>query len=256
MPPHRPSTAGLRRVRWREHYDWLDSAWEPGQAVTILAPTGGGKTHLLTAPTGLLSLWDTASGKPRDAYPMLFIDAKDYDPLLTRFARRVDRLPSWPQRRLDRGRPWYRIKIPSLFSGATRGQQQRAVYDALRSAYREGGWVVVVDEFRPLLDLGLKDYAIEIWERGRTKEVTFVVGTQAPRFMPGHLYDQCSHAYMGQVTDKRTQVRLREIGGYSEELRAAIEGLAQRQFAYVSKLRRRPADRLGVQEIVKVGRLR
>ena len=45
----------MPRVRWTDHLAYLSEVWEPGQHVSIIDPTGGGKTYLATR--GLLPLW-------------------------------------------------------------------------------------------------------------------------------------------------------------------------------------------------------
>ena len=179
---------------------------------------------------------------------MLFLDAKERDPLLKHFATEVEKLPHKIDRRyLRSGRPWFRLKIPSLLLGADRATQQRTAYDAMRQVYREGDWVIVIDEVRPLVDLKLTPYLVELWERGRSANVTVIAGTQAPRFLPGHLYDQPTHFFAGRSLDDRTRERLREIGGKSQTIRAAVEGLRRHEFVYVNR------EREDIQ-ITKVGR--
>lgn len=211
--------------------------------MSILGPTGSGKTHLILK--GLLPLWDNRE-RPKDAYRVLFLDAKERDPILKGFATQVDKFPSKIDRRFRSSRPWFRLKIPSLLLGSTRDEQRFTVYNALRQLYREGDWLLVMDEVRPLVNLNLTDYLIELWERGRSANVTVIAGTQAPRFLPGHLYDQVSHFYAGRSLDDRTRIRLREIGGKSANIRAAVEGLRRHEFAYVH----RETERI---EIVRVG---
>lgn len=182
---------------------------------------------------------------------MLFITTPDPDPATDRLGRPVKRMPNPALRRYQgfayRGQPWFRLSVPSLFEGASRRDQQRVLFEALRTCYRERKWLIVANEFEPIVDLGLGEYAKEMWSRGRKREITFVAATQAPRYMPGHMYDQCSHAYLGQVDDLRVQKRFREIGGYSEEVGDAISGLQSREFVYCGRQTKR-------REIVRVSR--
>ena len=221
-----------RRVRWPEFSAYLSEAWDKGQHASILGPTGSGKTHLILK--GLLPLWDDPY-EPKNAARVLFLDAKERDPLLKDFAHEVQRFPTSLDRRLRSSRPWFRLKIPSLLLGSSKQEQRAVAVDALRRAYREGDWVIVIDEVRPLVNLNLTDELIEVWERGRSANVTVIAGTQAPRFLPGHLYDQCSYFFAGRSLDDRTRLRLREIGGKTQTIRAAIEGLRRYEFAIVDR---------------------
>lgn len=225
--PSRP-----QRVSWLEHHSRLFRDWERGQHVSILGPTGSGKTHLILK--GLLPLWDDPE-RPSKAGRVLFLDAKERDPLLRGFATQVSHFPGAAERRFREGRPWFRLKIPSLLSGADRAEQRLVAYQALRGVYKDGDWLLVIDEVRPLINLNLTDYLIELWERGRSAGVTVLAGTQAPRFLPGHLYDQPSWIYIGRALDDRTRLRLREIGGKTDDIKRAVSDLRKHEFAVVHR---------------------
>ena len=224
----RPSRRGPQRWRWGDFRDWFYENFELGEHVSVLAPTGGGKSHLIIR--GLAPLFLNESN-PRLSTPVLFLDAKDNDPLLAGFGQPVDRLPG----KLERWgkKPWWRLRIPSRFRGVNPSLVQRAVYDALRMFYREGG-VIIADEVRPILRLRLEGYLVDIWERGRSQKCSLIAGSQAARWMPSHMYDQANHTFLGRVTDQRARIRFREIGGYSDELRQAIAGLKRYEYVFVS----------------------
>ncbi len=234
---------------WRQHAAYLDEVWQPGGRtadnptantsphVSLIAPTGVGKTHLVTR--GLLPLWG------RD-YRVLFMDFKDDDPILKGYATAVGRFPGHIRQSVSGGQ-WFRMKVPSRFSKATKVHQQNIIYDALRRAYLQKDWLIVVDELRVPLRLGLEDFLVEIWERGRSQRVTMIADTQAPRWMPGHFYDQPGHLYIGNTMDQRTRIRLKEIGGNSQSIIQAMNDLRPYEFIYVGEGGKK-------MEIVKVGR--
>ncbi|MHB8573649.1 MAG: hypothetical protein ACYDAY_11965 [Candidatus Dormibacteria bacterium] len=218
----------LRKTPWDAHSERLAGNWEPGQHVSIFCPTRGGKTHLIK--NGLMPLlWDDEN--PRNSDPVLFIDCKDDDPILRGVGIAVDKFPSKIKRYHQV--PWWRLRVPSLFRGASRENQRFVIYDAIRQAYLEGGWTIILDEVRPLLELGLVKYLNELWERAASGGTTLVAGTQAPVRMPGAMYDQARHIYLGGVTDRRRQIRYRELGGWGEELGPALETLPWRSFLYI-----------------------
>lgn len=234
---------------WRTHLAYLDEVWQPGGRtpdnptantsphVSLIAPTGEGKTYLVTR--GLLPLWG------RD-YKVLFVDCKDDDPILKGYATAVKRFPGVLRRSVG-GRPWYRLKIPSRFTRASKIQQQNVLFDALRRSYLDKDWLVIIDELRVPIRLGLEDFLVEIWERGRSHRITMIADTQAPRWMPGHFYDQPGHLYIGSTMDQRTRIRLKEIAGNSKAIVDSMAQLRPFEFIYVGEKGRK-------MEIVKVGR--
>lgn len=247
-PPAGPAPR-LNRVSWRQHVAYLSRVWQPGGRtpdnpeantsphVSLIAPTGEGKTYLVTR--GLLPLWG-------DDYRVLFVDCKDDDPILEGYATKVRSFPGQIRQSLQ-SKQWYRLKIPSRFTKATKTQQQNILFQALRRSYLQKDWLLIIDELRVPLRLGLEDFLVEIWERGRSQRVTMIADTQAPRWMPGHFYDQPGHLYIGSTMDQRTRIRLKEIAGNSKAIVDAMPQLRPFEFIYVGEKGRK-------MEIVKVGR--
>jgi len=229
------------RVSWASHLAWLDENVWPGEHTSIIDPTGNGKTYLATR--GLLAnLW-------RDQ-DVLIIDTKGDDETLMGVGHKVRAFPLWFER-AGRKLPWYRIVIPTTLAGVSRVQQRLAVDAVLRKAFKKRGLVVLVDELKTLVRLGMQPQIEDFYERGRRKKpkkaLTFIGLSQAPSWMPSCVYTQPRHLYLGKILDTAHRKRLAEIGGNSKVLQAALNDLRDHEFVYIGDKGRR-------MEIIKVGR--
>jgi hypothetical protein len=213
-------------VSWAEHRAYLDEHWEPGQHVSVIAPTGrGGKSFLITR--GLLPLWHEAR--------VLYLDVKDSDTTLFRFGHRVRHFPSRLRQDFYPSPLWFRLHVPSaLGGGPSESEQSRVVYQAMAAAYKQKGWVIVADEVSVLsADLNLTKPLRDIWKRGRS-QVTLIAATQSPRWVPGEMYDQPTYLYLGRLNAEGNK-RLGEIGGTIDyrEIRQILAGVRAHEFLFI-----------------------
>lgn len=229
-----------RRIPWRQHQAWLDHNWHPGQHISIIAPTGGGKSYLIRH--GLLPNWSD--------YRVLLIDVKGDDPTYAGFGQVVSAVPEHERNNQppqDRRERVYRLVVPEWDwqpgKRDTAGlEKARTVAGhALSQTYRQGKWVVVLDETRALSDsttafgLGLRGLLENDWQRGRSREITVIAGTQAPRYVPSSFYDMPSVLYIGRILDGRARERLSEIGGDTKAIEAVIPNLRRYEWLVVER---------------------
>lgn len=234
--PEQPTNVGpIPRVSWEEHYDYLDRTWRPGQHCSIICPTGGGKSHLIRH--GLLPIWRKSR--------LIAIDPTADDLNYGVPFRHVSRFPGKLQRQ-GVTPEWYRL-TPSLDA-----EGREATRGVLQGVYREGAWVVDIDELRVITDpnapcFGLKPEYENLMLRARKRRVTVIAATQAPRWVPSSFYDQPTHIYIGKILDEVARKRLREISGAeTKEIVYVVAKLGRFEFLYVG-----PDERL---EIVKAPR--
>jgi hypothetical protein len=242
------------RVPWSQHRSWLDHHWFPGQHVSVVGVTGGGKSYLVRH--GLLPLWRH--------HRVLIVDVKGDDPSLSGVGQVVSGLPAeeGPQGRFhgerDPDQPrWYRLVVPEWDFEAGKRQTsgleraQRVAGETLHEAYLQGDWVLVLDEARAITDptntfgLGLRGVAENIWQRGRSRRVTLIACTQQPLWMPSSFYSQPSLVYLGRMLEPPT-AHFREIGGDTRLIRNLVPLLGRWEWLFVE----RDSGRMS---IVKVG---
>ena len=228
----------MPRVPWLEHQAWLARNWKPGYHLTIIAPTGTGKSFLSTR--GVMPVL----GEQERA---LIID-DDAETTVPGFSIKVRSFPNRAWREYfrtrygsQRYRPIFRLTVPEDLTAKTIYKQRQIVYRALRGAFREGNWTIFIPELTMLTDsladfgLGLKGVVNILLRRGRRRRVSVVSETQAPRWISRYALDQPIGVYVAQVGDWDSRIRLREIGGNSKALMAALGQLGEHEFVFSGK---------------------
>jgi hypothetical protein len=197
--------------------------WKQGEHLTLVGPTGGGKTTLATM---LL---------PRRDY-VLVLATKKRDPLISRL--RKDGYETITNAEAINKQISHRfILAPPLSRGVSSLNRQRNVFeDALNTAFRQTGWTVYLDEARYVCDyLGLAAHTELLWQQGRSLGVTMVAGTQRPVRIPLFAYDQATHLFFWRDNDEQNLKRIGGLGGVSaRRIKDAVGVLALHEVLYLN----------------------
>lgn len=200
--------------RWR---------YESGEHVTILGPTGWGKTHLAYRLLG-------ATARPR--LPALALVIKPRDATVKRWAAELDMpiVHDWPlvasplRRRRNGHTVWPRFtRDPEKDDALLYHVMKRT----LRDTYARGDRIVFTDEAAGVAEL--KDPAVRnsrplavyleaLWMRGRSMGAGVWAASQRPVDIPLHAYTQASHLFLGNDPDHRGRMRYAEIGGIDPDV--------------------------------------
>lgn len=209
------------RVARIERQDFLDNYWayQPGEHVTITAPTQNGKTTWLFQ---LLQATDTSwckippvvmVAKPQDPVPAKWLEALEYE--------EVDKWP--PKRKLFQAAPPGYALWPHHLKNAPPEQNYAHLASAFTPAYQELFWkgnsIAVVDEtyFHSAV-LGLDQLMTNHWTQGAGMGAGLWDATQkASGTVQGHIptfrYNSSEHTFLGFDPDERNRRRFGEIGG-------------------------------------------
>lgn len=199
--------------------------WKQGEHLSIIKPTGGGKTTLL----------GSALRYHRAPAVVVFV-TKTYDKTITKQFppeygwRRIEEWP--PPRHVNHVLLWPR---PGKTIPETLAIQRRVFREAMDRIFLERGWTCVFDEEHYMCsDLGLAQYVAMFHHQGRSSGLTCVDGIQRPKFVPRITYSSATHAFIGQTTDRNDLRDLGDFGGkYARDLTATLPDLDYYEFLYV-----------------------
>lgn len=186
-------------VHWNTALRHLANTWEQGQHVTLIGPTGTGKTTLarevlqcrrFVAVLATKGEDDTMRGFTKDGY------------------RKVSQ---WPQPLAPpylQTRFVYHVPPPAIDDYT---EQKDKVSAFLQDIYTSGRWCVYIDELRSVADyLGQKRPIVRLLTEGRSAGISVVTGFQRPSYVPLEVYDQASHIFAFSDPDERMQRKIGE----------------------------------------------
>lgn len=223
--PSAPAAAIVEHLPWAE---FLDSfAWTQQEHVTLVGPTGGGKTTLALAILPRRRFRVILVSKPKDATFSGLTSRK------TPKAERYHLIRQWPPPPgVDRVLLWPKIDRVEHMAN------QAAVFDhALKSIYAEGAWCPVADDLYYLYGvLGIRKETFELlWSQGRSNNVPFVAGVQRPAHVPLMAYDQATHLFFWRDNDESNLKRIGGIGWLNaKQIRSIVAGLPLHHVLYVN----------------------
>lgn len=215
-----PSRATAPRLAWA---DFARSfTWEQGEHVSLVGPTGCGKSTLGLSLLSHRRYVAVFASKPRDPVLERLVRSKEYR-----------RLRDWsPRPGEERVILWPRVTDPSDLAN-----QRRVFSDAFGQAFTAGGWCIYVDEARYLCDfLKLTPYLQLIWQQGRSLGLSLVTTTQRPSGMPLELYNQATHLFLWRETDRVNLTRLGGLGGEVDStlIKREVTTLSPHEFLYLN----------------------
>lgn len=206
-------------------------AWGTGQHVSLIGPTGRGKSY-----TARQILTDRAGR-------VVIFAPKGPDPAMRGFGHRVTRWPPpiWTPRPNDGQRSWVLRLEPPIKKATDLPKMREQFGKALAAVFRQGKWTVYVDELQITADprmMGLGKPIEQLLVMGRSRGVSIVSSIQVPRWAPRAAYDQASHVLLWRQRDRPALKRIDEIGGVdSGEIERVVRTLGFHEFVWVDATR-------------------
>ncbi len=218
-----PTAPATERAAWSDLRGSLD--WRPGEHVTVLGPTGSGKSYLALDLLGLRRYVLALATKPKDS---------TLGPLVARGGG-YRRIRSWPPPVPSRYAPRLVLWPRSRSLDSLRDDQAEAFRVALNGIWLDGGWCLYVDELHYMANtLGQGERLRILWQQGRSSGISIVACSQRPAHVPLEAYSQATHLFIFRTRDQRDQKRLGDIGNVDPKwLAAVVADLERFEFAYV-----------------------
>lgn len=219
MPRQAPAPPELEHVPW-EQFIASRFRWQQGEHVSLIGPTGTGKTTLGMSLLSHRAYVAALGTKPKD---------ENLDKLRALGYRRTLSLP-------ERGNPPRVLVWPTYRTAADRANQRLVLGSALGQAFRAGSWCLFADEVSYLSRrLRLDDALLDVWEQGRSNRVSLVAATQRPAWVPLALYSAASHLFLWRTNDGRDLARIGGLNGVDPApIRAAVANLPRFHALYVN----------------------
>lgn len=215
--------SGLESVNWPDTVARM--SWEQGEHVVLVGPTGVGKTEL-GIDLLLRRRWGVFFNTKR-------IDATQDLLLGHGFRRSRDGIIN-PQAsaRWIVSPPWTRKSF-----GRT-DEVHREIYSrALIEAFWQTAWTCLIDELEYInKDLGIVKPVDKLLRQGRSQRNTMILGTQRPRNVTLHAFEQARHVFLWRQDDLENVKRAAELAGINRhEVMRIMPSLGKHDVLYVKK---------------------
>lgn len=213
---------------FRDFLHWFHHGWNQGEHVTVIGPTGVGKTELKHRLLTRRSFVTSFATKDKDETMMK----------LVRAGYKLQR--EWDGSYHDFIVLWPKGKTPD----ETQALQHYHFNVAIDQMHRQGRWCMDFDEVSYMCDfLGMNRKMRWLLQQGRSSGISIVAATQRPAFIPLAFYDQPEWLIFYNDNDHTNLKRIQGLGGVDGSvIREEVMDLGHREILCVHN--RHPYERV------------
>lgn len=201
--------------------EWFKPRFQPGHHLSIVGPTGEGKTTLIAQILGLRNY-------------VIALDAKGGDSTLAKLEDRGFQRVQWPPKRktwkdIEEGKPVRLIVGHKVRTTEDLPKLRQELATVLRDVFNQTGWTVYADELQILSDrrlMNLGGSVERILIAARDRGISFLGAFQRPANVPRSMGEMSKWFLVLFTRDRETIERLAEMAGRSAaEMRGLVRGL-------------------------------
>jgi energy-coupling factor transporter ATP-binding protein EcfA2 len=193
-----------------------------GEHVTIIGPTGSGKTLLAKRLIQVRSHVVGLGIKPRDS---------SMEDLMQAGWHRVDK---WSARPKSATRVLLWPKTGTL--DETRKIHRERFTELLEAVWKQGGWCIWTDELRYLThNCRMLELYQQMYVTSRSNKISLVSAAQRPKWIPLEAMSQASHLILYRTGDESDLVRMGGLNGNNaKQVANTVADLPDHTFLYVN----------------------
>ncbi len=212
-------------VSWEEFIAGWPKQYRQDQHVTVIGPTGSGKTTLVTELIRCRGHVVALGVKHVDATM-----AKMVTPKRSEWVR----VPKWSQRPKNANRIvlWPKVSdLDKVFE-----IHNKTFSELFRSVYKIGHWTIWIDELTYLADhCGLKKMIRQMYILARSNRISLVGVAQRPAFIPTEAYNQASHLFLYRTGHEADLIKLGSMNGTdAKQVARTVAELPEYTFLHVN----------------------